>query len=351
MSAAPRYRWQPTTAEIAAAAGISVADVVRFDHNTSPFPTDWAVDLAAAAARSLNEYPGASYRPIREAVAVRTGLAVEQVAVGAGVDELILLSGRAFLAPGTRAVAITPTYPLYEIATRQVGGELTRLPAAPPDFVFPIDQVIAAARNAVVTWLCVPDNPTGSRVEDEQIAAVIAATDGLVVLDAAYAEFSDDAWTEWVDRHRNLLVLHTLSKAYGVGGIRVGYGLGHPDLIDAIDAVRPPGSIASISVEVAVAALASPERMRTHVAAIGAERSRLGGELSRLGFRVLPSHTNFLLCEVGTEAGRLADTLMQRGLVVRKYGDGGPLDRYLRFTVRSREQDDRLIAALEQEVA
>ncbi len=350
MNAVPRYRWQPTTAEIAAAAGVAVADVVRFDHNTSPFPTDWAVGVAAAAARGLNEYPGASYRPIREAAALATGLSPEQVAVGAGADELILLAGRAFLAPGRRAVAVTPTYPLYEIATLQVGAELTHTSASPPEFAFPDDAVIAAARDADVTWLCVPDNPTGTRPLDEQIAAVIAATDGLVVLDAAYAEFADDVWTAWVERHDNLLVLHTLSKAYGVGGIRVGYGLGHPDLVDALDAVRPPGSIASISVEVAVAALATPERMRSQVAAIRAERSRLGAALDGLGFRVVPSHTNFLLCEVGASARRLGDALMRRGLVVRMYQDEGPLAGYLRFTVRTPHEDDRLTAALEEEL-
>jgi histidinol-phosphate aminotransferase len=350
VSVAPRYRWQPTTAEIAAMAGVAAADVVRFDHNTSPFPTEWAVELAATAARSLNEYPGASYRPIREAVASSTGVGVEQVAVGAGIDELILLAGRAFLAPGARAAAITPTYPLYEISTLQVGAGFTRIPASPPDFAFPFDHVIDAARDADVTWLCVPDNPTGSRLGNEQIAAIIAATDGLVVLDAAYAEFAGDGWAEWVHRHHNLLVMHTLSKAYGVGGIRVGYGLGHPGLVDAIDAVRPPGSIASISVEVAMAALASPERMRGQVAAIAAERTRLGAELDRLGFRVLPSLTNFLLCEVGASAGPLGGALMRRGLVVRTYGDGGPLEGYLRFTVRSRDEDDRLIRALEEEL-
>jgi len=351
MSAPPRYRWQPTTAEIAAGAGIPASQVVRFDHNTSPFPTEWAVEIAASAATMLNEYPGATYLEIRRAAAGYSGTAVERIAVGAGIDELLLLAGRAFLAPGMRAAAVVPGYPLYEIASLQVGASFTGVAAAAPDFVFPLDGVVAAARNADLVWLCVPDNPSGARVDDDAIDAVIAATDGLVVLDAAYAEFAGDRWAPWVERNHNLLVLHTLSKGFGVGGIRVGYGIGHPDLVDAIDGVRPPGSIASISVEVAVAALGAPDRMASRVDVIISERTRLTGELSRLGLRVLPSSTNFVLCDVGSAAAGVADRLLRRGLVVRTYAAGGPLDRYLRFTVRTPHEDDRLIAALEEELA
>lgn len=350
MSAPPRYRWQPTTAEIAVAAGIAPGEVVRFDHNTSPFPTDWAAAVVTQAARTLNEYPGASYLPIREAAAAHTGSTSDRIAIGAGVDELLLLVGRAFLGRGKRAVAVTPTYPLYEIATVQAGATFTAMPASAPDFTFPADAVTAAARGADVTWLCVPDNPTGARLDDETIAAIVDATDGLVVLDAAYAEFSGDRWAPWIERSPNLLVLHTLSKAFGLGGIRVGYGLGRPEVVDAIDAVRPPGSISSISVDVAVAALGTPERMRAQVAALNEERGRLARSLADLGLRVLPSQTNFVLCEVGDAARRFAEALMRRGLVVRRYADDGPLCGYLRFTVRSRAEDDRLIAALEEEL-
>ncbi len=342
----PRYKWQPTTPEIARNAGIAPSAVVRFDHNTSPFSTEWAVDVAVAAARSLNEYPGASYLPIREAAGALHGLAPEQVAVGAGVDELLLLAGRTFLGPDKRSLAITPSYPLYEIASLQAGAGFTEVPAIGPELVLPENALIEGARNADVTWLCVPDNPTGSRMADDVVRAVIAATDGLVVLDAAYAEFAGDHWSEWVERYHNLLVLHTMSKGFGLGGLRVGYGLGHPDLVDALDAMRPPGSIASLSVEIAVAALADPQRMRSQVAAIVAERSALAARLSNLGIHPLPSDTNFILCEVGSHARATAEALMGDGLVVRMYPADGPLGSHLRFTVRSPDENDRLIDAL-----
>ncbi|HSF85641.1 MAG TPA: histidinol-phosphate transaminase [Acidimicrobiia bacterium] len=344
---APRYKWQPTTSEIARRAGIAPSDVIRFDHNTSPFPTDWASELAAEVSRSLNEYPGASYLPIREAAGDFVGLEPERVAVGAGVDELLLLVGRAFLGPGRRSLAIAPTYPLYRIASLQVGATLTEVPAG-PDLAFPTDAFVRAARDADVTWLCVPDNPSGARLPEATIEAVIAATDGIVVLDAAYAEFAGDEWAAWAERYHNLLVLHTMSKGFGLGGIRVGYGLGHPDLVDALDGVRPPGSIASISVEIAIAALREPERMRKQVASIITERSALADRLRGLGFAPLPSRTNFLLCHAGGDARAVGEALMGEGLVVRMYPTDGPLGAYLRFTVRSTSENDRLIAALER---
>jgi histidinol-phosphate aminotransferase len=343
---APRYRWQPTTAEIAARLGISPRQVVRFDHNTSPFPTDWAPNLLAEAARHLNEYPGADYRPIREAAAKYSGVETENVAVGAGVDELILLAARAFLDSSRVAAALSPTYPLYRIAALQESARLVEVPLLPPDFGYPADPLLAAARESDLLFLCVPNNPIGTRMDDDLIREAIEVAGGIVVLDAAYAEFAGDVWAPWVERHPNLMVMHTLSKGFGLAGARVGFTLAAPELVDAIDGVRPPGSISSLSVELAVAALDEPNRMQRRVDRLLKERDRLAAKLANLGIEVLPSAANFLLCRVGSIAGELADGLMSTGLVVRRFPDGSPLEGYLRFTVRSPEEDDRLIEAL-----
>ena len=343
-----KYEWQPTSAEIAAAAGLDLDQVERFDHNTSPFPTDWAAEVVAQGSRDLNEYPAASYAVLRQSVSRQTGLDPDYVVPGAGADELILLAARAFLAPGQNAVMAAPTYPLYRIATIQVHGRPIGISAQPPDFEFPADKVIDAARNAEIVWLCVPSNPLGNRPTDDQIAAVIAAADGLVVLDAAYAEFAGDDWAPWVDRYHNLLALHTMSKAYGLAGARVGYALGHPGLTAAIDAVRPPGSVSNLSVDLTLAALDAPDRMQSMVAAITDERKRLAAYLEGIGLRVLPSLTNFLLSEVGPQSHRVSRELMKQGLVPRTFPADGPLGSYLRFTARSPAAHDRLLSALER---
>lgn len=345
---APKYKWQPTTVEIAAAAGLRPEEVERFDHNTSPFPTEWAAAVAAQSLQTLNEYPGANYRELRAAAASRNGLSVDQVVPGAGADELILLCGRAFLGRGRSAVAATPTYPLYEIATLQADAVFQAVPAAAPDFECPVDEMTRAARDADVVWMCAPSNPIGNDIAPTDAATIIAATDGLVVIDAAYAEFAGTDWAGLVDSHHNVIVLRTLSKAFGIAGARVGYAMAHPALIAALDGVRPPGSISSVSVTLGIAALTDQERMERTVAELTTARASLAASLAGLGLRVLPSLTNFLLCEVGGSAHAVADRLMGEGLVVRKFPAGGPLEHYLRFTVRSAAAHDRLVTALER---
>lgn len=344
----PRYQWQPTTAEIAAAAGIDPSEVLRFDHNTTPGPPEWAAEIAARAAQSLNEYPAASYQALRQAAAERHGVATECIVPGAGADELIILAARAFLGPGKRSVVMTPTYPLYNIACAQMGTTLEAVASVPPDFAPPVDRLIEAARGADLVWLCVPNNPTAVELTRPDIAAIIAATDGVVIIDAAYAEFTGDDWTAEVDRYSNVVVFHTLSKAFSLAGARVGYAMGHPALIDRFDALRPPGSITSPSARLGETALARLDTMQAAVTSSHEARPALAAGLAELGFRVLPSRVNFLLCEVGPHATATADALRRHGLIVRSFPEETGLGDYLRFTVRNPEQHNRLLATLEE---
>lgn len=335
---AKRYVWQPTSAEVADRFGIDRDRVVRFDQNTSPDPTDWTVPPAMTALSDLNEYPAASYRPLRESAARYAGVDPEQVVPGAGVDELIILAARAFLSAGSRARGYTPTYPLYQIATEQQGARFEGGSAMVPD----------SDHDADVTWICVPNNPTGDRLPDVTIERIIGASPGIVVLDAAYAEFSSDRWTGWIERYDRLLVLHTLSKGFGLAGIRVGYAIGNPDLIDAIDRIRPPGSISSVSNTLAIAALSAPDRMRSSVSRLIAERERFRDRLVAMGLDVPPSEANFLLAHIGPDARSLAGGLMREGLVVREFPHIPELIEHLRFTVRSQTDNDRLIETIER---
>jgi histidinol-phosphate aminotransferase len=331
-----RYVWQPTTAEIAERFGIDRDRVVRFDQNTSPDPTDWTVPLVPPVLPDLNEYPAAAYRPLRESAARYAGVNPEEVVPGAGVDELIILAARTFLAHGSTAQAYTPTYPLYQIATEQQGATFDGLSGLPPESV----------RGADLTWICVPNNPTGDRLPNGTIERIIETSPGIVVLDAAYAEFTSDRWGEWIERYDHLLVLHTLSKGFGLAGIRVGYAIGNPVLIDAIDRVRPPGSISTVSNTIAIAALSDTDRMRRSVDRLIAERERFRDRLIALGLEVPPSEANFLLAHVGPEAQMLATGLMREGLVVREFPHIPELIDHLRFTVRSGTDNDRLINAI-----
>lgn len=341
----PIYRWQPTTAEIARRFNLLESEIVRFDHNTVAHDTTWATGVIAPLARHLNEYPGASYRSLRLAAATYLDGDISNIVPGAGIDELINLVAKAFLGPGLRACAVVPTYPLYEITTLQYHAEF--IAVAEPRFDnFPVDAITEAAETSDVTWLCVPNNPTGERVDNDVITSILTHAKGIVVIDAAYAEFVGDRWSTWVERFSNLVVLHTMSKAFGLAGIRVGFGLGNADVIAELDRARPPGSISTLSHILAERALAEPQRMHRIVRATVKERESLAGELSSAGVSVLPSTANFLLCHIGPAANDLANILMAEGLVVRSYPVAHPLDEFLRFTVRSPHENRRLVAAL-----
>jgi len=334
---ATRYTWQPTSAEIAERFSLPIDRIVRFDQNTSPFPTGRAHAVTEPLSTALNEYPVASYRTLREAAARYVGTEPAMVVPGAGADELIILAARAFLSPGDRAVGFTPTYPLYRIATEQQGAAFDAFTGDP-----------TGDPKAALTWLCVPNNPTGFRLPDDTIARIIDETAGVVVIDAAYGEFTGDRWAPWVERCDRLLVLHTLSKGFGLAGIRVGYAIGHPSLIDAIDGIRPPGSVSTLSAALAIDALNHPGHMEESVRRIVAKRTRLERRLLGLGYEVIPSEANFLLVRFGTGAARLAADLMREGLVVRKFPHVPELAHYLRFTIRSAEDNDRLANTIER---
>jgi len=345
----PTYEWQPTTAEIAQRFNLHESQIIRFDHNTAANDTTWATGMISPLARDLNEYPGASYRSLRVAAAMYLDTDATNIVPGAGIDELINLTAKAFLGPGRRGCAVVPTYPLYEIATVQHHAEF--VPIAEPRFgMFPVEEITEAAETSDVTWLCVPNNPTGERVDNEVIKSIISCARGIVVIDAAYAEFVGDRWTRWVDRYPNLLVLHTMSKGFGLAGIRVGFAFGNVDLISELDRVRPPGSISTLSHLIAEKALSEPQRMERIVKATVKERSAFALALSDAGISVLPSTANFLLCHVGPGAERLADALLTEGLVVRSYPQAHPLTEFLRFTVRSSTENQRLVAALHTHV-
>jgi histidinol-phosphate aminotransferase len=197
-----------------------------------------------------------------------------------------------------------------------------------------------------ITWLCIPNNPTGERIPDTYVAEVVGKARGIVVIDAAYAEFSGDRWAQWVEAYDNLIVLQTLSKAFGLAAMRVGYSIASPGVSAMLDAVRPPGSISTLSDRIARHALEDHSRMERYVRFVTKERERLSATLSATGIIVYPSTTNFVLCHVGPYARDLAQALLAKGMVVRSYPPEHPLGDHLRFTVRSQQEDDRLVEAI-----
>ncbi|HSO93229.1 MAG TPA: aminotransferase class I/II-fold pyridoxal phosphate-dependent enzyme, partial [Candidatus Dormibacteraeota bacterium] len=199
------------------------------------------------------------------------------------------------------------------------------------------------ARQAGLTWLCNPNNPTGELLPLEFIAEVAQATSGVLVVDEAYFEMSGVTALPLIESMPNVVISRTLSKAFGLAGVRVGYSLAGPAISDALRRVRPPGSISVVSEALGARSLRDLEGMRKRIAIIASERERLRAELIGLGIEVRDSAANFLLVHAGRAA---APALLKSGLVVRTFGVGHPLAEYIRVTVRKPEENGRLIEAL-----
>ncbi|HIA00718.1 MAG TPA: histidinol-phosphate aminotransferase family protein, partial [Myxococcales bacterium] len=268
--------------------------------------------------------------------------------VGAGSDEMIMLTTKAFALNSQGMMTVSPTYSLYEIVSSHYGIPFVNVSRG-DQFGFPLEEACQAARHAAVNWLCVPSNPLGLRDSDQDIEALLESTDGIVVIDAAYAEYSGDFWADWVDRHPNLIVLRTLSKAFALAGIRVGYSISSESNTLRLEAVRPPGSISILSNQIAVRALTHREDMQKRVKQAHIEIRQWEKEFRALGFTILQSSTNFLLSHVGPHARQIAQTLMwEKGMVVRSFKEGSQLEEYLRMSNRNPEDNERLTQSLKQ---
>jgi histidinol-phosphate aminotransferase len=355
------YSWEATDEGVAERFGIPVSQVLRFDLNTSPAPPAMLPGLLAANRfeTTLSEYPPGDYRRLVEAAAARYGVAFDEVVPGAGADEILDMCTKAFLPAGEAAVISIPTYAMYRVHAEQRGGRVIAVPrrSKADGWAMDIPAVRAAAREAMLVWVCNPNNPTGRPEPEGAIesllqgiaddAAADARTAPAVVVDEAYSEFVGSSVIPLRMRYPNVVSVRTASKAYAMAGLRVGFAVGARETIARLAIYRPPGSIGTISATVVAAALEDTREMETNVARVEAERPRLAWALAEVGWDPQPSVTNFLLLDLATaersEAAALA--LMARGLVPRTFGHGHPLAHCLRVTVRNPDEDERLIEA------
>jgi histidinol-phosphate aminotransferase len=248
---------------------------------------------------------------------------------------------------------------MYRVLTEQRGATVVTVPRLPATESWALDRdaVRAAAREAAVVWLCSPNNPTALPEPDGAIAGLLddlttdAARDGreapVVVLDEAYAEFVGSSLAGLRLAYPRLIVVRTASKAYALAGLRVGFAIARPELIDRINPYRPPGSVSTVSVTVVTEALADPTILEANLARVRGERQRLSDGLAAAGWSVGPSVTNFVLVDFGSpeRAAATAEGLLRCGLVPRTFGAGHVLAGHLRLTVRDPGENDRLIAA------
>jgi histidinol-phosphate/aromatic aminotransferase/cobyric acid decarboxylase-like protein/imidazoleglycerol phosphate dehydratase HisB len=303
------YSWAPSTEELARRAGLDPVEIVRFDGNVPPLPLPSSRPGAIASALAeINTYPHGGYPFIHEAIAEYAGVEPENVVLGAGADDLIMLVARAHAGPGdVIAIPEEPTYPVFRVAANLAGATV-------------------GDDSPVLTFACRPGNPFGDLppIPDARPLAV----------DEAYFEYSGGE-TALPLLDDGVIVIRTFSKAFALAGARIGYLLAAKDTAAALQAHQAPAQVSTLSVALALAALRTPP----DVTPVIEERERLAEELRALGFEPLPSSANFVYVPTA-DAEAIADRLLRHGLVVRRQPGG------IRIGIRDRQDDDLVLAVL-----
>lgn len=338
------YPAEQSDEELADEAGVPVDRIARMDMNTVP-------------GEAFAEYGDLAYRRLREALAVASGAHAERIIPGAGADELIRLVTTQAVGPGDTVVVPVPTFAMFAVEARLAGARVVAVPRDALQRRQPVERLRAAVEESAarLVWICTPNNPTGDAYGLDEVRRLAEGLSALVVVDEVYLEFAEETLgaapnslsTQVLQAEMpNVLVLRSLSKAYGMAGARVGYLVVPEPLVERFNAVRLPLSVAAPSEILAIAAIADGETARERRATVIAERDRLAAALVASGCEVLPSVTNFVAFRP-PDAPALADDLQRRGLIVRRY-DTGPMVGWLRVTARPAAENDRLLEALEE---
>jgi histidinol-phosphate aminotransferase len=345
------YAWELSSEAVAARHGLSTDEVLRFDLNTSPFPpAAWEAAMEAARREGLpNEYFDTAYAELTPLIAGYCGVTEDHLVVGAGADEVLDIVAKTFLDNRDVVVTSAPTYPMYGIVSEQMGAEVHRVTLGDgfaPDIPGLVDE--ARASGSKVIWHCNPNSPTANATSPAEVERLVGLAPCMVVIDEAYAEYLGWSAVPLVSGHPNLVVVRTMSKAFGMAGMRLAWAVAQPEVADLLNRVRPPNSVCRVTARLGAAALADLDSMRANVAAVLAQRASFADGLREVGAQVYPSDTNFLLTRWADPetAQAVYDWLEAHGMVVRNYARHPQLPAHLRITVRTAADNARLLGAL-----
>jgi L-threonine-O-3-phosphate decarboxylase len=329
--------------------GLPGGTLLDFSVSTNPLGPSPAA-LAAARQADLGRYPDRRSLALRRALAARLGLTIEQIVVGNGSAELIWLLALAYLQEGDCAFVLEPTFGEYRAGAELLGAQVVEWRAAPENG-FALDLQAAAgvlARTRPrLAFVCNPNNPTGAWLARADLEALLAAwPDGLLVVDEAYLELADrDSPALPLLESGRLVLLRSLTKDFGLPGLRLGYAVASPATARALSTVQPPWSVNAGAQAAGLAALDDQQHVAAGRRAAAEARAYLAPRLAALGYRCLPSVGNYWLVEVG-DAASLRRRLLDQGILVRDCASFG-LPTHIRLAARPLEECERLVQALE----
>ena len=312
-------------------------------------PSPKALAALRAAAGNLHRYPDASCRLLKAKLAARLKVDPSWISVGNGSDELLVLALRAFVDPGDEVVVAQPTFLIYELQAKACGASVRVVPLRNLRYDLPAMKAAVTSQTKLV-FIANPDNPTGTYVTQKELERFLEGLPAstLVVLDEAYFEFvaakDYPKSVSMLDRFP-LLVTRTFSKAYGLAGLRVGYAVGQPSVIAALEAVREPFNVNGLAQAAALAALDDKAFLAKTVRAVQQGMRFVTQSLDKLQLAYVPSAANFLLIDMGPRAAEVAQALLEQGVIVREM-TAWKLSGYIRVTIGTMEENRRFVRAL-----
>ncbi|NDJ15777.1 histidinol-phosphate transaminase [Myxacorys almedinensis] len=320
--------------------------IIKLNTNENPYPpSPQALEaLRALDGEWLRRYPDPFAREFCEAVSDALGVPADWVIVGNGSDDMLNVVVRACGEGSDRTIVYpTPTYVLYGTLSAMQPAEVIEIPY-PSDFALPIDALVAA--KGAVTFIASPNSPSGHVVLLDELRKLAKQLTGVLVIDEAYVDFSEYSALSLVFEFQNVIVLRTLSKGYSLAGLRMGFGIANPTLLEGLFKVKDSYNIDAIATLVGTAAMRDQAYKNACAEKVKTSRSRLTLDLINLGFAIAESHGNFVLAtSTAKRAEDLYLELKNRGILVRYFNQSG-LDDKLRITVGTDEQNQRLVETL-----
>lgn len=328
-------------------------DVIKMASNENPLGVSpKALAAMKAALPKLNHYPDGANYEFRSALAEHFSIDMSQVAVGNGADDLILELSMAYLEDGDEVVVSRSSFPMYDIYTAAMRARMVKTPLTSGHGIDLNAMADAITERTKIVYVCNPNNPTGTIVHADAVDAFIRRVPEsvIIVLDEAYYEMVDsDSFPNSLayvrGRRKNVFVLRTFSKVYGLAGIRIGYGFAHPEVISTLFKIKPPFNVNGLAQAAGIAALKDSDFVTQSVDTNKIGRQVLCRELDRLGLSYAESHTNFILIRIGLNASTVQQSLLKRGVIVRPCR-GYDLPEFLRVSIGTPDQNERFIMTL-----
>jgi len=312
-------------------------DMVFLDANENPFDS------------TLNRYPDPQQTALKALISKQKEVAANQILLGNGSDEVLDLIFRAFCEPNQDSIlTLPPTYGMYEVLANLNAIENIQVPLT-SDFQLEVDSVLENIKpNTKLLFVCSPNNPSGNSVDRTAVERLLSTFKELVVIDEAYIDFTEkSSWTQWLNAYPNLIVTQTLSKAYGLAGIRLGICYASKEIIAVLNKIKPPYNINTLTQEAAIKALQNKDVVTDQIARILKERKRLKKAFEAFSFieKIYPSEANFILIKVD-DANKRYDELIKNGIVVRNRSSQLHCKNCLRITVGTPSENTQLLTLL-----